>query len=40
LNPGSPTYPGSKHAVGSLGTLAILDIRGKVIQPQIIDLER
>lgn len=39
LNPGSPTYPGSKHVSGTLGTVAILDIQGKVILPRIIQLE-
>ena len=26
INPGSPTYPGSQHPRGSLGTIAILEI--------------
>jgi len=32
INPGSPTYPGLRHAAGGLGTIGILDIdpRGPV----------
>ncbi len=27
VNPGSPTYPGRRHAPGSLGTIALLEVR-------------
>ena len=38
VNPGSPTYPGRRHAPGSLGTVGILEIRGGAIEPSIVDL--
>ena len=38
INPGSPTYPGRRHAPGSLGTVGILEIRDGAISPQILDL--
>ena len=39
VNPGSPTYPGSRHARGSLGTLALLEITSGKASARIIDLE-
>ena len=39
VNPGSPTYPGRRHTPGSLGTVAILDIKDGEITPRIVDLE-
>jgi len=38
VNPGSPTYPGSKHLPGTLGTLAILEIKGAIVRPHIVQL--
>ncbi len=38
INPGSPTYPGRRHAPGSLGTVGILEIRNGAINPKILDL--
>lgn len=38
VNPGSPTYPGRRHAPGSLGTVAVLDIGGGEIGASIINL--
>ena len=38
INPGSPTYPGRRHAPGSLGTVGILEIQDNAISPQILDL--
>lgn len=38
VNPGSPTYPGRRHAPRSLGTVAILDISDGEITARIVDL--
>ena len=38
VNPGSPTYPGRRHAPGSLGTVALLDIKNGEITATIVDL--
>lgn len=38
VNPGSPTYPGRRHAPGSLGTVAVLDIKDDEIAATIVDL--
>ena len=38
VNPGSPTYPGRRHAPGSPGTVAVLDIGDGEISARIIDL--
>ena len=39
INPGSPTYPGSRHPRGSLGTIALLEIDGEETTARIINLE-
>ena len=39
VNPGSPTYPGRRHRRGSLGTLAILEVKDGAVQPRLINLE-
>ncbi len=39
VNPGSPTYPGSRHARGSLGTVGLLEIAEGNVTARIIDLE-
>jgi len=38
INPGSPTYPGRRHAPGSLGTIALLDINQGAASVQLVDL--
>ncbi len=38
VNPGSPTYPGRRHAPGSLGTVAVLAIKEGEITATIVDL--
>lgn len=38
VNPGSPTYPGRRHAPRSLGTVAVLDISDGEITATIVDL--
>lgn len=38
VNPGSPTYPGRRHAPGSLGTLALLDVTQGAVDVRLIDL--
>ncbi len=38
VNPGSPTYPGRRHAPGSLGTVALLEIDHGAVAAQIIDV--
>ena len=38
INPGSPTYPGRKHARGELGTVALLSVSHREVSPRIIDL--
>ena len=38
VNPGSPTYPGRRHAPGSLGTVAVLNINNGEITATIVDL--
>ncbi len=38
VNPGSPTYPGRRHATGSLGTIAVLDISDGEIAAHIVDV--
>jgi putative phosphoesterase len=39
VNPGSPTYPGRRHARGSLGTIGILDVDQGVINAELVALE-
>ena len=39
MNPGSPTYPGSRHARGVLGTIGMLEVDGEEATAQIINLE-
>ena len=39
VNPGSPTYPGSRHPRGSLGTIGLLEIDGEEVAARIINLE-
>ena len=39
INPGSPTYPGRRHAQGSLGTLGILDISSGAVDVRILNLQ-
>ena len=39
VNPGSPTYPGRRHARGSLGTLGLLEVDGRTASVRLIDLE-
>ncbi len=39
VNPGSTTYPGSRHPRGSLGTIGILEIDGEEATARIINLE-
>ena len=39
VNPGSPTYPGSRHPRGSLGTIGLLEIDGEEAAASIINLE-
>ena len=36
INPGSPTYPGRRHARGSLGTVGVLDVQNGQIEARII----
>ena len=38
VNPGSPTYPGRRHAAGTLGTIALLDIDNSGIKVRIVNL--
>ena len=38
VNPGSPTYPGRRHAPGSLGTVAVLNVNDGEITATIVDL--
>ena len=38
VNPGSPTYPGSRHPRGALGTIALLEIDGEEATARIINL--
>ncbi len=39
VNPGSPTYPGTRHRLGALGTIAILDIQvNGQVTAEIVDL--
>ncbi len=40
LNPGSPTYPGIRHARGELGTLGILEITDGVVSAEVRKLRR
>ena len=39
INPGSPTYPGRRHARGSLGTIGLLEIDGRAASVRLVDLE-
>ena len=39
MNPGSPTYPGKRHARGVLGTIGILEVDGVDATAKIINLE-
>lgn len=38
VNPGSPTYPGRRHAPGSAGTVAVVEIANKEIDARIVQL--
>ena len=38
VNPGSPTYPGRRHAPGTLGTVALLELDGGVKDARIVQL--
>ena len=38
INPGSPTYPGIKHAVNSPGTIAMMEISQGTVEARIIQL--
>lgn len=38
VNPGSPTYPGRRHAPGTLGTIALLEVNDGAIAARIVDL--
>jgi putative phosphoesterase len=38
INPGSPTYPGRRHASGTAGTIAIMQVEGGKISARIVDL--
>ena len=38
VNPGSPTYPGSRKRAGGPGTLALLEIENEVVSVQLVDL--
>lgn len=38
VNPGSPTYPGIRHPLGNLGTVAILELCGGRASAQILRL--
>lgn len=40
INPGSPTYPGRRHPPGSLGTIARLQIDGRAVAVEMVDLEK
>lgn len=40
FNPGSPTYPGRRHAPGSLGTLGLLEVEKGAVYARLVDLER
>lgn len=35
INPGSPTYPGSQHKPGTLGTVGLLDIRPDFLEASL-----
>jgi putative phosphoesterase len=39
MNPGSPTYPGTRHKRGVLGTIGMLDVDGESATARIINLE-
>lgn len=39
VNPGSPTFPGLRHQRGSLGTFALLEVRGRQVGVEIVQLE-
>ena len=38
INPGSPTYPGIKHELGSAGTVALLEVNGKRPTARLVQL--
>ena len=38
INPGSPTYPGTRHRHGELGTVALLDVYNGVVTAEIVQL--
>ncbi len=38
VNPGSPTYPGRRHAPGTLGTVALLEVDDGVNDARIVQL--
>ena len=40
INPGSPTYPGRRHKLGSLGTLALLRVECGAVAVRLVDLAR
>ena len=39
MNPGSPTYPGRRHARGVLGTIGMLEVDGEAAAARIINLQ-
>ncbi len=40
VNPGSPSYPGAKHRMGDLGTVAILSISQGKASAEIVQLQK
>ena len=38
VNPGSPTYPGRRHAPGTLGTVALLHIDNGTVDARIVEI--
>ena len=40
INPGSPTYPGRRHRPGSLGTLALLEVNGRSVSVEMVQLAK
>ena len=39
INPGSPTYPGSQHKPGTLGTVGFLEIEPDYLEASLLHLE-
>ena len=38
VNPGSPTYPGRRHAPGTLGTVALMQLDNGTVDARIVDI--